>query len=259
MELSIREMVTNPSGKGTGFLAARKTIKAALNASFLNLLQNFRNKFYAIPYVFDDGRIWFLVKVPSEFYNTNKILYDCVVEIPAIGAPTLSNRPAKFFTNSPSFVYTYAYVFNKDNLLIQDLKDKYENITLTQPPETRNPVETLGFEKILYICCSYLINGQCLSSSYINRYKVKMTVLEEMRFKSRITPCTNIERIYNFSKSLQVKKPKKIIDQSTRAERLKEKDQYSKFQKVIQPKPKLFKRAPRGKLSYKSEKRRLEK
>ena len=69
LKISIRQFTENPSGKGSAFLAKRAMIKQGLNATYVKLLNHYRRAFYAVPYVLDDGRYLYHVKVPSEMYT----------------------------------------------------------------------------------------------------------------------------------------------------------------------------------------------
>lgn len=53
--ISVREMVDNPTGKGSAYVANRATIKSGLNIEFVKLLRYHRTKFFATPYFLENG------------------------------------------------------------------------------------------------------------------------------------------------------------------------------------------------------------
>jgi hypothetical protein len=80
IKISIRQYVDNPY-RGSAFLASRKVIKEGLNNTFIRLLQNYRSQFFAVPYRYPNGDVLFHVRVPSEDYKDNKIVYDVLFRI----------------------------------------------------------------------------------------------------------------------------------------------------------------------------------
>lgn len=135
------------------------------------------------------GRVIVHVKVPSETLDT--FYYDVLLEVE--GTPTargLENCNVKFFSNCPSFVYTYAYIFyhlsadgtvsrdNKsggaiitllrrklpqDRLLMPGTEDKIGDAVLDNEPNTRNPHRLIMLDKSLYYAVFYLMDNVKLS------------------------------------------------------------------------------------------------
>jgi hypothetical protein len=171
--ITLRQFVDNPSGRGSAYLAKRAMIKDGLNMTFISCFVRIEGSSWAVPYIEKNGDIIFWVKVPSELYSINKITYDVLFEFhrdPKAFDKRLAITDVTFFSNSPSFIYTYAYVFNKMGLLIPKFSSKLPSQCLTQAPTMRNPVETLGWEKSIYVAARYLLDGFCLTDSYIARY-----------------------------------------------------------------------------------------
>ena len=119
------------------------------------------------------------------------------------------------YSNSPSFIYTYCYVYNQKGLLIDKLKSKLPQMALTKFPEVRNPIGSLGYEKSTYIAARYLIDGKCLSDEYVNRYSKTMTILLRARHLPRLLTqnclfqfinTLNINNVRNIEKNSLLKK-----------------------------------------------------
>ena len=211
LKISLRQMVDNPTGKGSGNVAARFRIRQSMSAVYINVLQKYRKQFYAVPYLYQDGRILFHVKVPSEAYNINKISYDVLIEFENKPGSRLALRNAKFFSNSPSFIFTYAYVFNQKDILVDAFKNKLPSLCLSQPPVVRNPVESLGFEKSIYIAGRYLLDSFALSESYIKRFGKKGNSLSEIDLARRIANPDTLIAVYQHAKYLQAKTHRKPL------------------------------------------------
>ena len=146
--MTLEQYVSNPTGKGSGYVANRAAIKNGLNMIYIKLLREHRKQFYAVPYLYGNGDILFYVKVPSEKYDENKISYDVLFLIQYDKNKSRDKRLMKLYSNSPSFIYTYCYVYNQHNLIIEKLKSKLPNEALTTFPEVRNPIGSLRIWKI---------------------------------------------------------------------------------------------------------------
>ncbi len=217
-KISLRQYVENPY-KGSAFLASRQNIKRSLNSTFLKLLQHNRRQFFTIPYTFQTGEILYHVRVPSEGNKDNKIIYDVFVLVaPGDGRSRISGRNIKLFSNCPSFVYTYAYVYNKMDLLIDPFKGKIPSRALTDAPVIRNPVESMGFEKSTYCAIRFLLESGATNDIYVKKYGRPGTETTYSENYSRITTFDRIMRMHKASRELKVKHPKKPVTQERRIE-----------------------------------------
>jgi len=248
-EISMTQFVNNPTGKGSAYVAKRSAIRNGLNLTFVKLLRESRKQFYAIPYIYENGDIMFYVKVPSEDYEHNKISYDVLIKILYDNKKALSNRNVKFFSNCPSFIYTYTYVFNKEELLIDEYKSKFPNEALTMPPVIRNPIQSMGYEKSLYIACRYLLDSGCLSDTYIKRYGkiIDARILSDIN--NRIADPELIVSIYQHAKYKEAQNHRKELDAQTKKNRDEQLKQYAKTQKEQTPKHSIFTKSPRGNIT----------
>lgn len=254
----MRQYVDNPY-RGSSFLASRKTIKLGLNTAFINLLRNHRKEFYAIPYVYDNGDVLFHVKIPSEGFTDNKIRYDILYLIKFDANRRYSLRDVTMYSNSPSFLYTYAYVYYHESLIIPFMERKFPLIALTKRPEVRNPVESLGYEKTTYFAARYLIDGMILNDGYINKHGKRMNTLEEIRLLNTIEGTDKLVAIAAHTRELKVTNHRKEIDYERRQKRAAIKQQYIIDEKRKKPKPKILARGPRSKITARTARRRLAK
>lgn len=136
------------------------------------------------------GRLIVHVKVPSR--SLSKFYYDVLLELePTDGAVSFGDCNVKIFSNCPSFVYTYAYVFYhldvgdqspaakrksrtgmiidtftrkipRDRLLMPGTEDKLGKKVLNNEPSTRNPLGLPYLDSSLYAAIFYLEDATTL-------------------------------------------------------------------------------------------------
>lgn len=98
------------------------------------------------------------MKVPSEVIA--EFYYDVVIEFTPdkktdSSSRSLSNYNVKFFSNDPSFVYTFAHAFLKNDLFIKDLVPRMSKMAIKKVAVERNPSKEVGYVKSLFF--AYLI------------------------------------------------------------------------------------------------------
>lgn len=100
------------------------------------------------------------IKIPSET-NQGNYDYDVVIRFFTDKPEVLSQSHLRgyyiqFFSNSPSFMYQYAYVYHKEGYLIEALYDKLDADYIDTPPDKTNPLKIKSYDKSIYIACRYL-------------------------------------------------------------------------------------------------------
>lgn len=101
------------------------------------------------------------IKVPSESQKNGAYEYDVVIRFftdkPEIKSqPNLRSYYIQFFSNSPSFMYQYAYLYNKEGFLIEALYNKLDVDYIDTPPEKTNSSMTKTYDKSIYFACRFL-------------------------------------------------------------------------------------------------------
>lgn len=172
---TLHDFLANPMGKGSNAIAGRNLITADLNRRLDTMLTRHNNKLECIIYrTKDASRVIFHVKVPSESEHRRNT-YDVLIQLdvpedePAILADkNLKRYEAKFFSNSPSFTYTYAYAFQLHGMLVDGTEKKFDRAVFQHPPITRNPAEIVGYEKTTYFAAQYVAHhGHWLQKSIV--------------------------------------------------------------------------------------------
>jgi len=200
--ITFQELLNNPAGKSTSYLYSRKNISEELTRKYFELLKT--KEFHFNVYL-EDNKILYHIKVPSE--SVSGILYDvcieCQDEISNTKASLLSNN-VKIYSNSPSFIFNgYAYVADRREILIDWLKDKLSRASYENPPDIRNPVYVLGFEKSLFFACMFI-----KENSYYNLENVNLIKSSKANIKKGIDTFNNKFSQYNESKNKDREKKK---------------------------------------------------
>lgn len=100
--------------------------------------------------------------IPSESSRDNN--YDVVIEFydeknNLKYEPTINKYSVRFFSNCPSFVFTYAYAYKSNNLLINELGNKFNDLVLSQEPKIKNPSQITNIDKSLFFALLFLYNN----------------------------------------------------------------------------------------------------
>lgn len=91
--------------------------------------------------------------------KVNAIKYDVVLQFDDLyktSGRTIGNMEFRAFSNSPSFVYSYANIFMNLGLMCEWLYDKYSNEVQSSLPHVRNTSLTIAVERSLYTALYHL-------------------------------------------------------------------------------------------------------
>jgi len=171
----MNRLLQNPSGPYSAYFARRDLTIQNLTQRFLQMQKE--KKEFKLEIFSDKGDYIFYFKIPSETYE--KLYYDVVLMFTPINAQsksdlTLNNYSVNLFSNAPNFLFTYAYVYNKDGIIIDFLKDKISEQALNEAPKVRNPIQSYGFEKSVYFALLYIKMNRLHTKSAINFKSAKL-------------------------------------------------------------------------------------
>lgn len=158
--MTMDQFLKNPSGSYSASFARRDLIIANMEDRFAKLLSKKKDEFKVLVFRGNNkNEFCFYLKIPSE--EVPNIYFDVVLQfIPTdmkcLSSPTLRNYGLNVFSNSPNFLYTYAYWYNKDEIIIKQLKDKISSVALNTEPVIKNAEGIYGFEKSVYFALLYL-------------------------------------------------------------------------------------------------------
>jgi hypothetical protein len=209
---NLKDFIDNPMGKGSMAIPNRQLIRSDLNRRYDNLV---RKKKITYRVYSDKEDYYFHFKIPSESERNND--YDVVImftydEDKDFSYDHFLNRYyLKFFSNCPSFIFTYAFSFNLYGMFIESLSNKYDDRVLTEDPIVRNPGEIISYEKSIYFACYYLSqNRNLLTKSYLDLIALPY---KEVDFNRLIRTSDNI--------NLEIKKEQNRLDNEKKKEKEK--------------------------------------
>ena len=131
----------------------------------------------------------FHMEIPS--HSTKGLTYDVVIEFPYSKADldhgnNLFEFPFRVYSNCPSFIYSYAYIFYQRGLLIDWLISRYDKKTLTTPPTKRNEFGIIFYEESIFYAVYYIYThlGSSLmlltkSAKNVSRSKIKELITSQ--------------------------------------------------------------------------------
>jgi len=178
--MTIKNFLQNPTGAYSAGFARRDLIIQGMKWRYQELIK--KNGHPKMIVWEENDHIYFYFKIPSEKFG-KKCLYDVVIKFVCSNptlmktSTTLNGYGINVFSNSPNFMYTYAYVYNQDGILIPESITKLPEKCLTDKPEIKNPNESYGFEKSVYFALLYIVDqGYTMKSKAKGRYHKNMDI-----------------------------------------------------------------------------------
>ena len=206
--MNIIQYMSNPMGKGSSALMLG-AMRKELDQQYSDLHTKIELKWYAV----DKKFLIAHVKVPS--HSVEDLLYDVLIEIDVETIPSNISviNPAKVrvFSNCPSFVFTYAKVFQDNGDFIPWANGKYSKEVLKEEPEKRNPIKMVNYERSLYLAFRYILsNGRNYKAKVeTNVHKVKSTknILKEVKDLDDILKAYRSKKKKEDDKKKELSKP----------------------------------------------------
>lgn len=153
MEMTFDEYIQNPMGVKTAVVPGRSMYKELYTKKWDMIILREREIKYTLYKSKTDFFAYF--KIPSEVLD--KFYYDVVIRFypskqkkGSLVNNTLNDYNVQFFSNDPSFVYTFCHAFVKNGLFINDLSERMNKLALKHVGKERNPQDLIGYVKSLY-------------------------------------------------------------------------------------------------------------
>lgn len=158
MKITYGEYINNPMGQGTSVISNREVYKALYKSKYEAIMLREANKIDYKIYKDNKKNTYYIhIKIPSEVIK--KFYYDVVIKfIPDKMSNiqgSLKDYHVQFFSNDPSFVFTFAHAFIKNDLFIKELSPRMSREAIKVEPKTKNPKNEIGYVKSLYF--AYLV------------------------------------------------------------------------------------------------------
>lgn len=187
--MKIHEYLNNPAGKGA-IIPGKNLILTNYDYRFQVLT---KEKSIELKIYTNNEDVFYHMLIPTES-DKRENKYDVVIKFSPSDKSNLIDKSYKqydisFFSNCPSFTYTYAYVAKLNGYIIPELENKYDEKVLNIPPVSRNPGLIFGYEKSIYFACQHLLSDrELLLKSHVKTYGQKLTknLLKDIRHTNKI-------------------------------------------------------------------------
>jgi hypothetical protein len=143
--------------------------------------------------------VYIHLKIPSE--TVPGVVYDVCIEF-LDAKRDLHSSLIRVFSNSLSFGFSYAYVFNKNELIIPLLINHYSKEMINNEPHIKNPKHIINYEKLLVFAMFYILNNNLMNFEV---YSKEIIAIHPLNFKKRFKTISQINEIYQTKKALFAK------------------------------------------------------
>ena len=172
MEMTFDEYIQNPMGVANAVISNRVMYRNLYTQKLDFILVREAGNIEYHLYKKNDNYIAYL-KIPSEVVD--KFYYDVLIEFrppkKAITGTTLKDYYVRFYSNDPSFVFTFTHAFIANKIFITELSDKMSKKAIKEKAKEKNPKDQVGYVKSLYF--AYLImskRGLFNKVKYMEKY-----------------------------------------------------------------------------------------
>ena len=145
------DYISNPMGRKNAVMSNREMYRNMYAEKLDKILIRENGKIDYTLYT-DKDRYLIHFKIPSEVVPN--FYYDTVVEFAPNGpksmATTIKDYDVKFYSNDPSFVYTFAHAFIKNDIFIRDLLPRMSKEAVKRVATEKNPSNEVGYVKSIY-------------------------------------------------------------------------------------------------------------
>lgn len=213
--MTINEYLNYPMGRNSAIFMVHEA-KSKMTERFLLVEDEIKMRIYNT-----GSTLVFHMELPSE--SSKGLTYDVVIEVPYSKADdnrgnNIFDFPFQVYSNCPSFIYSYAYVFYKKGLICKWLLNRYDKKTLSTPPTKKNEFGIIFYEKSIFFAVYYIHKHFNQSVMLLTKSAIKASIGS---IKSRITSQTDISSNRNILKDLDAKERAGVIKQQSIASRQK--------------------------------------
>lgn len=202
---TVESFLNNPTGDKGSNAMSRRLAYDSFVSKVHGLIQ--KQKKFITKYFLCDGILYIRVNVPSESLD---ITYDVVFSFKVGKSLPTGNGliaiPVRFFSNAPSFTYTYAYAFNMYGMIPTELKSKLSKESLVDFSKIRNPDLQSFYEKSITLALIYLRENGLFNTHNISTNLMKIST---KRFVDSLKSAYDKETEYKQKNAEEVTKRKK--------------------------------------------------
>ena len=171
MEMTFHDYIQNPMGRENAVISNRVMYRNLYQEKLDKILVREAGKIDIKAYHVGKRYICY-IKISSEVID--KFYYDVLIEFRApkkITGNDLKEYLVRFYSNDPSFVYTFTHAFVKNDLFFKDFENKMSKKAIKERGKEKNPADQVGYVKSIYF--AYLImskRGYFSKTKYVDKY-----------------------------------------------------------------------------------------
>ena len=154
------DYISNPMGRKNAVMSNREMYRNMYAEKLDKILLRENGKIDYTLYT-DKDRYLIHFKIPSEVVP--KFYYDTVLEFTPEGTKSMSTNikdyNVKFYSNDPSFVYTFAHAFIKNDIFIRDLLPRMSKEAVRKVATEKNPTNEVGYVKSIYFAYILMVRN----------------------------------------------------------------------------------------------------
>ena len=161
MNMTYNDYIQNPMGRENAVYSARYMYRDLYTQKLDTIMVRENGKINYKLYYTKDERYIVHMKIPSEVVPN--FYYDTVIEFYTNNevnkhSNSLDKYYTKFYSNDPSFVFTFAHAFIKNKMFVEDMIPKMSKEAVKNKARTKNPKDQVGYVKSIYF--AYLLCKQ---------------------------------------------------------------------------------------------------
>ncbi len=212
----LAQFLENPIGKGDASIPNKTLILGALRGKYDTYTNGSLGKKKAVEMkvyrnaASDEYYFWLVMPTETKRDNTYDVVFKFYDKDKTHKMDLSINKyDFQVFANTPSFAYTYAYVYKNAGLMIPFLENKLGRRILSDSPDVRNRNQNIMYDKYIYFAARYI-----LESKKMNRVTLEMIAkpYDEKYIFSHIRTLDKIMDEYRIAEDKLKKKEKKSTD-----------------------------------------------
>lgn len=171
MKTSFGEYIVNPMGNKNSVWTHRQMYEKMYTEKLDKILLREAGKIKYFLYFSKNENVYVVhMKIPSEVVD--KFYYDTIIKFEdgKGDSRTLQNYNVQFYSNDPRFVFTFAYVFKKNDMFIEEMTKKMSSKALKDRPKETNPTLEVGYVKSIYFAYILMTRYRLFDKIYFETY-----------------------------------------------------------------------------------------
>jgi len=213
MKMTFDQYIANPMGIKNAVYSNREMYRNLYSEKLDKIIVREVGKIKYKLYTSKDDRYFVHLKIPSEVIKN--FYYDTVIEFytdqsGVSVSKSLKDYYIRFYSNDPSFVYTFAYAMIKNELFIKDLVPRMSKEAVKKVASEKNPKAEVGYVKSIYFAYllmrNYSLFDKLLYSTYGENYDKKILLKNIIHADEKVKARQEAAATLSKSKKIQNKK-----------------------------------------------------